>query len=82
LNYATLEISVVDADTLQIVKFVRGLHEDDVSYAVIPTSPAQAYTTKDGSFSTEADRAICDKGGIWTAGKDGKAVNWDERSGK
>jgi hypothetical protein len=81
LNHATPEISVVDAGNLQIVQCFRGVHEDDVTCVVTSTSSAKAYNT-DSVCIGEADEAtIAECGGIWTAGKDGKIVNWDERLG-
>jgi hypothetical protein len=82
LSHASPEVSVVDAGTLQIVKYFRGVHEDDVSCVVTSTSSAQAYTGTGDIYSEETDSAIPAQGGsIWTAGKDGKIVNWDERAG-
>lgn len=80
LSHATPEISILDAGTLQIVKAFRGVHEEDVASVVTSASAGHDYHT-DGVDQGKSAGATISKSGIWTAGKDGKVVNWDERSG-
>jgi hypothetical protein len=71
LTHPSPEISIVDAQTLQLVDKLKGGHSRDVSCVVTSTS-ASTDPIGQGGFANE--------GNIWSAGVDANVIRWDERS--
>lgn len=71
LSHPSPEITIVDAQTFQLVDKLKGGHSKDISCVVTSTS-ASTDEIVQGGFANE--------GNIWSAGVDANVVRWDERS--
>ena len=71
LSHPSPEITIVDAQTFQLVDKLKGGHSKDISCVVTSTS-ASTDELVQGGFANE--------GNIWSAGTDANVVRWDERS--
>ena len=71
LSHPSPEITIIDAQTFQLVDKLKGGHSKDISCVVTSTS-ASTDELVQGGFANE--------GNIWSAGTDANVVRWDERS--
>lgn len=71
LSHPSPELTIIDAQTFQLVDKLKGGHSRDISCVVTSTS-ASTDDLAQGGFANE--------GNIWSAGTDANVIRWDERS--